>query len=130
MSVGGGNEAGGLEEGNGMHIDLEAYKDVEVSERVFMNTFQELRDAYWNVLLEIDSEYDYGIIVLDCQTFKKMVSKHIENLIRQLTDFILNEFLKKMNSLYSQYDMVEKRASESASTIDDVIVLLEFIENI
>ncbi len=35
-----------------------------------------------------------------------------------------------MNSLYSQYDMVERRAAERVSTIDDVIVLLEFIENI
>lgn len=59
-----------------------------------------------------------------------MVSRHIENLLKQLTDFILNEFLKKMNSLFDQYDMVEKRATEKASTIDDVIVLLEFIENI
>jgi|LauGreDrversion4_2_1035121.scaffolds.fasta_scaffold395360_1 hypothetical protein len=92
--------------------------------------FAELREAYWNVLLEIDSEYDYGIIVLDCSLFKKMVSKHIENLIKQLNDFILNEFLGKMNSLYHQYDMVEKRATEKANTIDDVIVLLEFIENI
>jgi len=92
--------------------------------------FTELREAYWNVLLEIDSEYDYGIIVLDCSLFKKMVSKHIENLIKQLNDFILNEFLGKMNSLYHQYDMVEKRATEKANTIDDVIVLLEFIENI
>ena len=84
-----------------------------------MTTFSELRDAYWNVLLEIDSEYDYGIIVLDCGLFKKMVSKHIENLLKQLTDFILDEFLRKMNSLYSQYDMVEKRSAEKSNTIDE-----------
>ena len=116
--------------GDGHHIDVEAFKDIEVSERVYMQTFAELREAYWNVLLEIDSEYDYGIVVLDCSLFKKMVSRHFENLLKQLTDFILNEFLKKMNSLFDQYDMVEKRATEKASTIDDVIVLLEFIENI
>jgi hypothetical protein len=84
----------------GHHIDEEAFKDIEVSERVYMSTFAELRDSYWNVLLEIDSEYDYGIVLLDCSLFKKMVSKHIENLLKQLTDFILNEFLKKMNSLF------------------------------
>lgn len=124
---GGHNEQ---EDGTGQHIDVEAFKDVEVSERVYLATFAELRDAYWNVLLDIDSEYDYGIVVLDCSLFKKMVSKHIENLLKQLTDFILNEFLRKMNSLFDQYDMVEKRANEKANTIDDVIVLLEFIENI
>jgi hypothetical protein len=35
-----------------------------------------------------------------------------------------------MNHLYSQYDMVEKRVNEKATSIDDVILLLEFIENI
>jgi hypothetical protein len=114
----------------GHYIDIEAYKDIEVSEWVYKKTFEELRKAYWDIQLEIDSEYDYGIIVLDCSLFKKMVAKHIENLLKQLKDHILVEFLQKMNNLYNQYDMVEKRANEKASTIDDVIVLLEFIENI
>jgi hypothetical protein len=35
-----------------------------------------------------------------------------------------------MNHLFGQYDMVEKRINEKVSTIDDVIMLLEFIESI
>lgn len=56
--------------------------------------------------------------------------KHIENLLKLLQDYILKDFLVSMNHLYQQYDIVEKRVNEKAVSIDDVILLLEFIENI
>jgi|LauGreDrversion4_2_1035121.scaffolds.fasta_scaffold18480_2 hypothetical protein len=59
-----------------------------------------------------------------------MVAKHLEKLLNSLEKHILDEFLVKMNTLYNQYDMVEKRATDRAATIDDVILLIEFIENI
>jgi hypothetical protein len=36
------------------------------------------------VQLDIDSEYDYGMIVLDCSNFIKMVAKHLETLLKLL----------------------------------------------
>jgi len=35
-----------------------------------------------------------------------------------------------MNHLFGQYDTVEKRINDRVTTIDDVIMLLEFIEGI
>ena len=70
------------------------------------------------------------MIVLDCSNFKKMVAKHLETLLKLLQDFILKEFLLKMNHLFGQYDTVEKRINDRVTTIDEVILLLEFIESI
>lgn len=58
------------------------------------------------------------------------MAKHLEKLIRTLEKHIISEFLVKMNGLYDQYNLVEKRATDKASTIDEVILLIEFIENI
>ena len=65
-------------------MDIEAYKDIDISEKVFIQTFADLRKAYWDVQLDIDSHYDYGMIVLDCTNFKKMVAKHLESLLKLL----------------------------------------------
>ncbi len=110
--------------------DVEAYQDIEISESIYSQKFYEMRQAYWSVLTSIDSTYDYGMILLDCQSFKNLVAKHLEKLLKHLEKHIINEFLVKMNSLYNQYDLVERKATDKATTIDEVILLIEFIENI
>lgn len=70
------------------------------------------------------------MVVLDCEAFRTLVTKHIERLLKSLERHILDDFLRRMNTLSSQYELVEKKATDRASTIDDVILLIEFIENI
>lgn len=70
------------------------------------------------------------MIVLDCEAFRTLVAKHIERLLKALEAHILDDFLTRMNHLSSQYELVEKKATDKATTIDDVILLIEFIENI
>src|SRR5689334_20723031 len=59
--------------GDDPHHEIEAYKDVEISEQVYSQRFHELRQAYWGALLNINSSYDYGLIVLDCASFRSLV---------------------------------------------------------
>jgi hypothetical protein len=58
------------------------------------------------------------------------VKKHLEKLINSLSKHIVNEFLAKMNGLYSQFEIIEKKALEEAVTIDDVIFLIDYIDKI
>lgn len=70
------------------------------------------------------------MITLDCHSFKNLVGKHLDKLLKNLEKHIVSEFLFKMNHLNSQYELVEKKATDKATTIDEVILLIEFIENI
>jgi hypothetical protein len=49
---------------------------MQISESVYKKKYNEIDDAYWEVLKSIDNEIDFGIIVLDLSTFKrKLVAK-------------------------------------------------------
>lgn len=81
--------------------ESDAYKDVEITEAMYAQKFAELRQAYWGALMNISTSYDYGMIVLDCEAFRNLVSKHIERLIKALEAHIVDDFLTRMNHLSS-----------------------------
>ena len=81
----------------------EQFKHIEITEEVYVEKFAELRETYWAVQTNVESQYDFYLIELNCVEFKKQVTKHVQRLIDYLKEHIVNEFLDKMHGLYSQF---------------------------
>lgn len=79
----------------------DAYKNIEISEDVYISKFQELRNVFWDVQLSVENVYDFGIVALDCTQFKEIVKKHLEKLINHLSRYVVQDFLQKMNNLFN-----------------------------
>ena len=47
-----------------------------------------------------------------------------------LSKYVITEFLGKMNNLFNQFEVIEKKATEKVETIDEVIHLIDYIDKI
>lgn len=50
---------------------------VEITEQGYLDQFKELDQAYWDIQLKFDNQYDYGIIFLDLEPAKKQMCTKI-----------------------------------------------------
>jgi len=80
--------------------------------------------------LTVESIYDFGIVALDCTSFKQIVKKHLEKLIGNLSKYVVTDFLSKMNNLFNQFEVIERKSTEEVETIDEVIHLIDYIDKI
>jgi len=46
---------------------------VEITEECYRRKFKELREAYWEIQLEIPEEYDFGLILMDFKPAKEKI---------------------------------------------------------
>ena len=61
---------------------------------MYIEEFKTLRGAYWDVQRYVDKVYDFGLIQMDCTSFRKNVIKHLEKLINHLTAYLRNDVSK------------------------------------
>lgn len=71
--------------------DEDAYKNIDITNEVYIEEFKILRGAYWDVQRNIDKVYDFGLIQMDCNQFLKYVVKHLDKLITHLTAYLRND---------------------------------------
>jgi len=71
--------------------DEDAYKNIDITNEVYVEEFKILRGAYWDVQRNVDKIYDFGLIQMDCQIFLKNIIKHLDKLITHLISYIRND---------------------------------------
>lgn len=72
-----------------------AYKSVEIDDGLMRSEIFQLRDLVWKVLENINNQYDFGLIYLDCLKFKDRILSHIKELIDHLESYIRSDFTNK-----------------------------------
>ena len=58
------------------------------------------------------------------------MKKHVDRLLTNLSKYVITEFLGKMNNLFNQFEVIEKKSTEKVETIDEVIHLIDYIDKI
>jgi len=107
-----------------------AYQSVDIDDGLMMEELFFLRDMIWKVLENVHNQYDFGLVYLDCTSFKDRIIKHIRELIEKLEHTIWNEFTLKQNSIQQEIVGVRGKLDMKVESIDDVIMLLDYIESL
>lgn len=94
------------------------------------NELNRLREIKWEVQETTYNFYDFGLLHLDCQKYKKRLLHHCQDLIDTLENFNVNEFMSKMNIIQIEIENVSGKLELDAKSIDDVIMLLDYIETL
>ena len=81
-------------------------------------------------MANIQDEYDFGLLLLDCRPLKKDIIDHCDKLLNHLEKYLKNEFLERMKNVKSEIATVKGRLDEKAESIDEVISLLEYIDTL
>ena len=71
--------------------DEDVYRNIDITNEVYIDEFRNLRGTFWEVQWKIDKVYDFGLIELDWQLFLKHVTKHLDKLISHLTNYLRND---------------------------------------
>ena len=71
--------------------DQDVYKNIDITNEVYIEEFKTLRGAFWDVQRYTDKIYDFGLIQMDCRTFLKDVMRHLEKLIMYLTEYLRHD---------------------------------------
>jgi len=85
--------------------------------------------VYWEVQMNFSDE-SYGLIHLDCNSFKKSLLKHISRLLLVLTTELLSEVHKSIENLDREYSLIRNKVDAQVDSIDEVIYLIEYIESL
>ena len=85
------------------------YKSVEIDKEMMVNELNRLRAIYWEVQKTIFSTYDFGLLHLDCRSYKERLLKHCQELIDMLEQFNRSEFLSRMNLIQLEIQNVAGR---------------------
>lgn len=72
-----------------------AYKSVEIDDGLMRSEIFQLRDLVWKVLENVNNQYDFGLVYLDCLKFKDRILNHIKELIDHLESYIRSDFTNK-----------------------------------
>ena len=105
-----------------------AYKSVEIDHDVMKKELTKLRSIIWQVQETVENSYDFGPVDLDCTVYKKKLLSHCQDLIDTLENHIRSDFLTKMNIIKAEVVVVKGKLDMDAESIDDVIMLLDYIE--
>lgn len=62
--------------------------------------------------------------------FLNEVIKHLDKLILHLINHLRNDFTGRINHILAQYQNIQEKVSGEVNSIDEVIYLIEFIDNI
>jgi hypothetical protein len=107
-----------------------AYKSVEIEEGIMKSELFGLRSVVWEIEEQVSNMYDFGLVQLDCTKYKERLLKHCSKLIDQLEDYVRTDFLTRMKSIVLERNQVSGKLEEDSNSIDDVIMLLDYIEEL
>lgn len=105
-----------------------AYKSVEIDHDIMKKELTKLRSIIWQVQETVENSYDFGLVDLDCTVYKRKLLSHCQDLIDTLENHIRSDFLTKMNIIKAEVVVVKGKLDMDAESIDDVIMLLDYIE--
>lgn len=83
-----------------------------------------------SVLDSISSNYDYGLLLLDCTPFNTFILNHCAALEKEIINYLQSEFQEKMRSVNFEISNLSGRLREQVTSIDDVVALLDYIDSI
>ena len=89
-----------------------------------------IRKHKWATMRNIQDEYDFGLLLLDCRPLKTEIIEHCDALLATLEKYLKNEFLDKMRNVKSEISTVKGRLDEKAESIDEVLSLLDYIDTL
>ena len=107
-----------------------AYKSVDIDENLLREELAYLRGLVWKILETVHSQYDFGIVQLDCTRFKDSIVSHVQELIKHIEVHLQGEFLTQQRGVQGEIAAVEGQLGHTAESIDEVIVLLDYIESL
>ena len=107
-----------------------AYKSVEIEETIMKNELWGLRAAVWEIEEQVSNIYDFGLVQLDSTSYKQRLLAHCTELIDQLEDRVRADFLTRMKNIMTVRNEVSSKLEEEANSIDDVIMLLDYIDEL
>ena len=61
-----------------------------------------IRKHKWTTMQNIQDEYDFGLLLLNCKPLKEDIIEHCDVLLNHLEKYIKNEFLDKMKNVNSE----------------------------
>lgn len=89
-----------------------------------------IRNHKWNTMFNVHENYDFGLLVIDCRPFKQDIIDHCTLLEKYLEEVVRTEFLELMKRIQDDIQTVKGRLDERAESIDEVISLLDYIDNL
>lgn len=54
---------------------------IEITDQTYLCQYKELETAYWKVQMEVQDEYNFGLIKLNCRKFKEQAIEGLKNLV-------------------------------------------------
>jgi hypothetical protein len=76
-----------MQELNEYEMELQ---QIDISRNDYKNKFKELDSLYWQIQLEIENQYDFGIILFNTEQFKNQVISKINQLIQKMSNDLEN----------------------------------------
>jgi hypothetical protein len=116
--------------GEGYQGNDMAFKSVDIDDGLMREELFFLRALVWKVLENVDNQYDFGVVYLDCVKFKERILDHIRGLIEHLEHYIRSDFTNKQRAIQSEIVGVSGKLDMEVESIDDVIMLLDYIESL
>lgn len=107
-----------------------AYKSVEIDDGLMKEDLFFLRDLVWKVRENINNQYDFGMVYLDCVKFKDRILGHIQDLVNHLEHYMRSDFTTRQKAISQEIVGVQGKLDMEVKTIDDVIFLLDYIESL
>jgi hypothetical protein len=103
-------------------------KSLEIDKAIFREELFGLRYEYWEIQGEIKGSYDFGLLELECAPIKDKIARHVRKLIDHLEAYQKKDFLGKMELILNEIRIVRSKLEEPAESIDEVMMLLDYIE--
>jgi len=107
-----------------------AYKSVDIDENLMRLELEQIRKHRFSIMSEVSSNYDFGLLYIDCLPFKQAVIDHCLELEKTIADYLKTEFNEKMRNVTSEISALKGRLDDNVTSIDDVIALLEYINSL
>lgn len=107
-----------------------AFKSEPINPELMKKELEMIRTHKWNTMINVSASYDFGLLTVDCMPFKQAIIDHCEVLEKYLEDVIRDEFSELMRRIQDDIKTVKGRLDEKAESIDEVISLLDYIDNL
>jgi len=118
------------EGGGGGAQNYQAYKSVEVDRELLRSEINTVRDSIWTIRENIHEDYDFGLLYVNCKPFKYDLLEHCLTLESHLCEYVKSEFAAKIKEISIEIAAVTGRLKEDVQSIDDVIMLLSYIDTL
>lgn len=74
--------------------------------------------------------YDFGLVHLDATRFKERIVAHVRGLVEHIEHHLQAEFMAAQRNVQAEIAGVEGQLGHEAESIDEVIILLDYIESL